>query len=517
MPAVQTTDPPSAPVATSGGARSRRAAGVEYGLILLALACVEFQAVSLPVRDVPLGIDWQRYLGNALAIAQGDWAAYQTWRGPLHPFLCLFLTPVAGRLLEASQLVSMLAVAGMLLCTAALGRRLAGPWAGAGAAWLLAVWPDLALQARMSTPYPLLAALVVAGLYALNQGIAGDVGVRWPWAVAAGVGFGLAGATDARGLVFGASALVGTMLAFPVDRRRLAAALAFGGLALITRAVIIGRLPVQLLSLPEQIALQRDLHAREAGVAMCVDKRAAAVVVADLWSACGRETAWRNLVRMVPMAPWPWGLVAVLAAAGVRRRTLPLLALILTLLPAAFVVGVEHRYLLPLAGPVAILLVGGLFRTLAVLPGLARSDSGRFVAASVLALVFAIGWRTYAHTLMDRATGRSNEPPSHAQAVRIDALPPIAVAREALRRAIDSAPTGVAVHVVDCAGLSLDSRLYPTPVEEASFNGHSSSRCRKLLAEPSSYYTFILARSPADPSWIVLDDAGADLRVYVGR
>ena len=505
-------------------------------------------AWQLPVRDVPLGIDWQRYLGNALAIAQDDWAAYQLWRGPLHPFVCLLLTPLAGHLLEASQLASALGVGALVLASAALGRRMLGPMGGFWTALLLAGWPDLALLGRMSTPYPMLAGLVAAGIYALDLAflarvrpptrVGARLSPRWMAAGAAGVLFGLAGATDARGLVLAAGASVGVMLvgasppwgaggdAGPTGVARAAAkhVLALLGvlaLAWLTRELIVGRLPVQLLTLGEQVALQRDLHAREAGIRACVDKRAAAVVVSDLWSACGRETAWRNLGRLAGAMPFPWWVGAALGALGLRRRLLPAFCLCLTLLPAAFVVGMEHRYILPLSGALSILLVSGAFRladgAFRLADGVVPLAGGRarLCAAGVLTLALALGWRMRAATLLDRATGVRRQPSGHAQAVRIDALPPIAMARRVLRERAVPGPSG-ALRVVDCAGLSLDERLYPQPVEEAAFNGRSSARCKRLLSGPASPNVWVLARGEADASWVVEAVAGADLRVLRG-
>ena len=174
-----------------------------------------------------------------------------------------------------------------------------------------------------------------------------------------GVLFGLAGATDARGMVLAGAAVAGAVCWSPRAVPRLLAAL---GLALTVRWAVLWRLPVQLLSLGQQIALQRDLHARESRIPTCVDHHAAAVQISELWSPCAAQTAWLNLHRLLPMAPLPIAVIALVALLGVRRRNAPLLGMVLTIVPATLLVGLEHRYLLPLAGPVAVLIGSGVAR-----------------------------------------------------------------------------------------------------------------------------------------------------------
>ncbi len=546
---------------------------IEPVAVLGVIGWVLAEAIALPVRDVPIGTDWQRYLENAVAIQTGEWADYQRWRGPFHALLCLLVTPLAGHLLEASQAVSVMSVGALIATSAALGRRMMGLGGGVCTALLLAGWPDLALQARMSTPYPLLAGLICGGLWALDLGLrATDGRVRPGPSLLAAVLFGLAGATDARGLVFAGAALLavagargqalfadspgargrapgesasvgqerphpracvralsvgsGATAPFPPGTRTREPALKartscrlqfwlrggprFGlalvgilGVAALTRGLIVGQLPVEIFPLADQIALQRDLHAREGGLRVCTDHRGAPVAVSELWSACGRTTAMQNLQRVVQVAPFPIWLVAPFALLGVRRRTFALTILPLTLLPAAFLVGLEHRYVLPLAGPVVVLILAGVSRV-AELPRIVERSRG-FARPVLLAFTlagFATAWRTGTETLSLRA--RSGPPTNgrRAPVTQLDPRNPVATTRGWLRA--NAAPDA---RILDCAGLSLHLRLYPRAVDEGSRNGRSSSRCQKLIGAAAEPKTLVLSRESVNPSWVKVGEA----------
>ena len=489
---------------------------IEPLLIGVAVLYVEWQAAALPLRDQPIGTDWQRYIGNAVAISERQWGDYQAWRGPLHAFVSLAVMPAAGHLLEASQWVSMGAIAVVIAATAALARRMIGPGAGLCAAALLAGWPDLVIQARMSTPYPLFAALTIAGMYALDV----CAGRRWMPAMFAALLFGVAAATDARGGGLAAAAVIGTMIAAsrhsrdpdatPLTEGRWARAtpLAIGAAVLagawLVRAIIVGRVPVQLLSLLEQVALQRDLHAREGGIAACIEHRGVLPGIAELFGPCGQATALSNLARLSAIAPVPWWIVAAVLALGVTRRNAMVVAACLTVLPAAFIVGIEHRYLLPLAGPVAIGLVSGARRI-----GGKRAAVG-WAAVGLAIAGISVGWRFH-----DSLYARMSAPilsgmdPRRAPAVRIVSLPPTSEARGWLREhaSADS-------NIIDCAGLDLDLRLYPWQVNEIAKNGRPSSRCADLLAAPATPNTYVWARGTADPSWVAAPLRAQALRVF---
>ena len=483
-------------------------------LVGLAVLYVEWQAAALPLRDQPIGTDWQRYVGNAVAISERQWGDYQAWRGPLHAFVSLALMPAAGHLLEASQWVSMGAVAVLIAATAALARRMGGPGAGLCAALLLAGWPDLVIQARMSTPYPLFAALTIAGMYALDM----CAGRRWMPAMFAAMLFGLAAATDARGGGLAAAAVIGGTIAAglsapnaarpPQGRWDRAVPVLTGAAVLagawLVRAIVVGRVPVQLLSLLEQVALQRDLHAREGGIAACIEHRGVLPGITELFGQCGQATAVSNLARLSAIAPIPWWIVAAVLALGVQRRNAMVIAVCVTVLPAAFIVGIEHRYLLPLAGPVAILLVSGARRL-----GAKRQIAG-WAAVGVLLAAISVGWRFH-----DSLYARMSAPilsgmdPRRAPAVRIVSLPPTSEARGWLREhaSADS-------NIIDCAGLDLDLRLYPWQVNEIAKNGRPSSRCAELLAAPATPNTYVWARGTADPSWTPAPLKAQALRVF---
>lgn len=485
-------------------------------LVGIAVLYVEWQAAALPLRDQPIGTDWQRYLGNAVAINERQWGDYQAWRSPLHAFISLAVMPAAGHLLEASQWVSMGAIAVVIGATAALARRMVGPGAGLCAAMLLAGWPDMVIQARMSTPYPLFAAFTIAGMYTIDV----CAGRRWMPAMFAALLFGLAAATDARGGGLAAAAVVGTMIAashraralnatpLPEDRWGRAAPVLIGAAVLagawLVRAILVGRVPVQLLSLLEQVALQRDLHAREGGIAACIEHRGVLPGIAELFGPCGQATAMSNLARLSAVAPVPWWIVAGLLALGAQRRNLMLVAVCMTVLPAAFIVGIEHRYLLPLAGPVAILVVAGARRI-----GGRRAVVG-WVAVGVAFAGISVGWRAHdsLHARMS-APKLSGMDPRRAPAVRLVSLPPTSEARGWLREhaRADS-------NIIDCAGLDLDLRLYPWQVNEIARNGRPSSRCVDLLAAPATPNTYVWARGTADPSWTPAPLRAQALRVF---
>lgn len=488
--------------------------------MLAATAWVVASSALLPVRDTPLGSDWPRYLGNAAAIGTRQWDDYQAWRAPLHALVCLALTRF-GHLLEASQAVSMASVGVVVLASAALGRRALGRGGGALVAVLLAGWPDLALQGRMSTPYPLLAALVATALLAADAGAArsrGGLASGGLLALAA-VAAGLAGATDARGLALCGAAFAGTAVA-SVTATRLApgrarralvvcaglGAAACGAFAL--HAAITSQVPVNLFTLGEQVALQRDLHAREGHVPGCFDHHGAAVQLSELWSACARRTGVMNLLRLAPMSPLPALFALGVALLGLRWRLAAPACMLLALVPGTLLVGMEHRYLLPVAGPVAVLFASGALRVGGWLDRVTDGGRGTLAAGVALAAAFALGWRVHADTLLARAT---REDPAHRH-LRIDTPPPVTRARAWLRANVDSDTV-----VIDCAGLTLPVLLFPHPVDAASVNGRSSARCKRLLSGPASATALVLTQVPAgNPSWRTAFDAGDGLLVVSG-
>lgn len=126
-----------------------------------------------------------------------------------------------------------------------------------------------------------------------------------------------------------------------------------------------------------------------------------------------------------------------------------------------------------------------------------------------LVCALAIGWRTHADTLIARAS--ANRPVPGPPRVQLDTPPPITFVRGWLRQ---HAP--VDSHIIDCAGLGLDVRLYPRAVDQASANGRSSGRCARMLAGPPSPNTLVLTRAPPpNPAWTTAFSAG-DLLIVTG-
>ncbi|MBN1335107.1 MAG: hypothetical protein JXB39_04045 [Deltaproteobacteria bacterium] len=515
-------------LAVSGlGGNPRASRGVEIAAI--GVLTLLFVASVLPVLDLdrPTGTDWMSYLKNAVAVATDDWSHYKRWRGPGYAWASLAAARVTGGLVAGSILVSLVSATALVPLTALFGRRIAGPEAGVLAAALVVGWADLRLHAIASTPYALFAALLLLGTVAAlgpaevagNDGTAlpggsegPPVGRRTAWAraVLAGTAFGCAYATDPRasaiaGLVLlgeaGAAILTGAKArrsSAGVGRRawvRLATTALAALVALVVGAGSLAALPVDLLPLKEQIALQRDLHARETAHG-CGPKGPELPTLADFVGPCGRSTLRGNLVRGQRATPVDPAFIAGLVALGlvvVRRGRMAVLAPLLPLAPALFILGVQNRYFLPaapgmaVAGGAALAWLAGAPRREPTVTPIALPWTPRGVATTVALLCVvaasAWGWARSPGTLwseVHRGTtlGFSLQSGAYSEAA------------SAIRRGVRPRD-----RVVDCTRAGLPERLWPHPVLDWSPKGgaHVSQACHRLIAQ-----------EPRTPTWILL-------------
>ncbi len=436
--------------------------------------------------DQPVGTDWFDYLGNAAAVGDGAWDRYHDWRGPLHAWACLALLPLSGGLIAASQHVALLTATALLPLTWWLGRLLLGRWPALLAVGLLAGWADLRLFAVYSTPYALLAATGTLGLALTVASRARPV-----LAVPAGIALGAAIATDQRGLVFVAAVAVAAGLDAlrplpsaaprPLDalgspaplRRRLAPVFVATALAFAIGGGALAALPVTLRPLSEQVALQRELHARE-GAEQCAGEPS----LAQVFGPCGRATLSNNLgasgdVFPVELATLVVLLVVGLAASPGARAWL--LLPILPTLPSLVLVGAQHRYFVPLAPLFALLAGAGLAWAASAAGRAPRGTVGR--GPGLLALVVVVGlgvaWHTAPGTLWTRAhTGKGIDPGSLLEGPSVYGR-----VRAALAPRLGPRDT-----VVDCARAGMGLRVYPHRVEDAPpVAGELSRDCAVLV------------------------------------
>ena len=505
------------------GARPRVTPRVQVAAIVL--LTLLFAASALPLVDPsrPYGTDWMVYLRNAIAIATDDWDHYQRWRGPGHAWASLAAAKIAGGLVEGSILVSFLAATSLVPLTALLGRRVASPEAGILGAALLAGWADLRLYAISSTPYALYAALILAGTVAILGPDGARDGDRAPWtnwlfAGLAGVAFGFAFATDQRagpvvGIVLlgeaGAALLGGWRARGPAARpgrgrrvrRHLAATAITALVAFAIGAGTLATFPVPLLSVGEQVVLQRDLNARE-GVGDCMAKGPVLPTLADLVGPCGRTTLRANLVRGQDAVPVELGMLAGFVLLGlvvVRRGRAALVAPLLPIVPSVLILGVQNRYFVPMAPGLAA--AGGA--ALAWLAGDAVAVGTARRAASVLALAGALaapawGWARSPGTTWSRANEGDGFGASPFSG-------PYAKATAAIREGFEEGDG-----IIDCAHAGLRERLWPRPVENWSLGGSqaASNPCSRLVAKGTRTPTWVVAQvrasAPVSPTWEVV-------------
>ncbi len=459
-------------------------------------------ALSLAPLSEPLGIDVQRYLGNAVAISTEEWTRYHTWRGPLHAWALLGLAPWMGGLVPASQVLALFAVTSLLPLTWWMGRALWGQWPALLGLGVLVSWPDLALFARTSTPYPLVALLVVAGL---ASGLAA-LRHHWGWSVVAGSCLGLCVGADVRGGVLAASVLgsLALLAATRTQWRRGGLLLVVaGGLSMGLGSAVLDSIPVKLTPLAEQVQFQRELHGRQ-GPPNC-DETPVALGLGAVWTPCAWETLRANLARAEGATPVPMALLLLLGVLGAFRRpegdrwaALLLWLPMLPAVPAVILVGVEARYLLPWAALWAPLVGSGL-----VVLAERVSRPRRALAVAFLAVLgLGIAWWLHPGTRLDHAR-TPGSPDAGPGAGRLLHRSPLAAVAEAI-----GDPVGKD-RVVDCTRAGLDIWLHPFSVEtlRPGRGERWHPRCSRLLeAGPSPQRgTWVLVRirpgSTASGGW----------------
>lgn len=461
---------------------------------MVALATLAFVvwARLLPYDDWPLGDGWNRYLGNAIVLAEGRWEAWHAWRGPVHAGATLALTPLAGTLVRASQAVALLSTAALLPLTWALARRLVGPRAALVALGLLLAWPDLRLFAWFSGPYPLQGALLAGGALAL-------LAPARAAPLAAGLCLGLAAATDARAALQGAALLAGLAGRGATPSRALAAAAVAG----LVGTALVALLPADLHSLRELAALQRA-HAAPLVAECARGGPAAALSLADLLGPCARGMLALNLDRAreaVPDALFPLAPLAALGLLPRQRAPAPLglLPPLLVTLPSVLLVAVQHRYLVPLAPFAAVLAAAGLDRLGRGTPWI-----------GLVPLAAGLAWHVGGPTLLTRAGGARG-----GTATADLARPgPVVLAARAVR---DAHRPGE--RVLDCANGNLRERLWPIPVETVQPGAGGPPRaCRAALAAPGAGWVLVRPGPGLvlGPGWTAVTGAPPGVTLYRG-
>jgi len=481
-------------------------------LVAVVTAGFALWALSLVPLSEPLGTDVQRYLGNAVALGTGELGGYHTWRAPLHAWAILGLAPWVGGLVPASQILALAAITGLLPLTWWLGRRLWGPWTGLLAVGLLAAWPDLGLFARASTPYPLNALLLTAGL------AAGVAALERPrvWAPACGLALGLCVGGDVRGGALAVAVLAAVAVLGQSPLRTAGVVLAAGLLAAGVGLGVRATLPLPLTPLSEQIQFQRELHA-QGGPPTCRGVPAP-LGPAAVFTPCARDTLRSNLARGRAASPVPMAVWAGLVAVGVvtrRRRGAPLLLPVLGALPTAMLVGFEGRYLLPLATPLALLGAAGL--------AACTQRPPRWGGAGAVAVVVGLGlaWHHHPGTALAHASTPGG-PGSAPGAGRLLIRSPLALVADRL----SAGEPGD--RLVDCTRSGLRTWVYPRPVETwRPARGHRlDKRCGQVLAATPVRTTWVLLRlrpgSQAPQPWdeVLRDplaDAGGQLVLLHGE
>jgi hypothetical protein len=467
---------------------------VELGLVGVLSVFVLFQSARGEVWDEPLGQDANRYLKNAWAIGIHAWPLYHPWRGPLHALLTLAI-PLP--LIPASKALSIGATVLTIPATWWLGRAVLGPRAALIATFLLAFWPDLWWTARFSTPYPLLALLVVVGLGCAARGLHHPA-----WAVGAALLFTLAIATDLRAQGFAIVVAIVAIAASsgPLGRRSGLALVGAMLAATLASRGLLGMFPVPL----EPVSQQVQEHSRLLADIPACRLVAGSAIPTDLLGPCGRHLLVDNLARTQTMAPVSAMLLVGLAGLGVwrcyQKATLPISLLvlpILTLIPAYLMTLVEHRYLMPVL-PLAFLLVGS---GIAYLGDLTPRPYGL-----ALAPILAAAWVAWPGTIWARAN--DPVPGKHTFVVPRGTALPITLAA----RVLAGAPS--TDHIVDCATADLQIRLYPRPVQLIGNPKRLSAHCAKLVTDgpDKDERTWILVRAPAErwAGWETLWAADSD-------
>ncbi len=360
------------------------------------------------------GYRWPDYVFMAWMIERAHPALYDPFRYPLHGALVAWVGERLGSYPDAATLIASLSVLGIVAGAGLGARALANPWAGALAALTVPMCIPVADAARWGNLYPLL-----AGFTALAVGAAAVL-ARWPnagTALFAGAAAALAWGTDARGLPVAAlvagAALLGAGRALRA-RGALAALLVAGAFAapLVAAPRLIHGWGVEVrraVRTEQYVELQRGVvrhwafHANDPALeAACTGLRDADMLRPSfLGTPCSRVMLRHNLERTLPRQA-PFGAATWLLALGLllpgRRGwaataqggAIGLGVVGLVLLSSALM-PLPERYVLQLAGPLAMLAPAALGRLADTLPA-----GGSATVANVLfAAAAAFGvWRT---------------------------------------------------------------------------------------------------------------------------
>lgn len=427
---------------------------VVAGVVVLFAASVAMAGLG----DVPMGDGWMRYLRNVQVLDTGQWDQWQRWRAPGHAWALHALMSVAGGLVQGAHLLTLVSTALLLLATWGLGWKVFGRWPALFALLFLAGWPDLRVMALQTTPYAAVSLLLATGAGLCLLGLE-----RRPWlGLGAGLVLGLAWGTDLRASGLSVLLAGACLMASAWREVRWRGPLVALGLLLVAvplSQALLRSVPVQILPLSQQIALQRDLNAQNVG-ADCFQAHGRMPALSDLLLDCTRRTAlgnWNKLRDWLPVPAWLAALLAVLGAFSLPRsrswRLLPHLALLVPAVGTFAMVPFYHRYCMLIAAPAATLGGAGLWWILRRLGPRAGPLSG-----CLLLLGLAVAWQGSPDTLLARVQGR--------QDVRRGALPAGLTANNEVARLVRTVrqEVGPDAPLTDCTRLDLGLRLYPRPV-----------------------------------------------------
>lgn len=311
------------------------------------------------------GYSWHSYANLAWYVARRMSEQYDTFRGILHGGLLGHLGEVMGSYANASILIAS-CCGGLMVASAGLAARaLAGPWAGGLAAAIVPLTANTAHCVRWANSYPLLAATTGAA-WALAVAAA-----RWNSRVLsglAGLGAGLAWATDPRGLIAIAAALPLIILT------RSARCVVVFLLALLSMPIVrrffawpshLEKGTETMLSIQREVVERWVAHSRVSPLQDACEG-VEVLTAAAVFGACGMEMLQLNLARLLPFSP----LGGMLTAAGLlllllpgHQRWLRLVAAgsgLVGLGAVAVLTPMVDRYLLQFVVPVTALAAAGL-------------------------------------------------------------------------------------------------------------------------------------------------------------
>lgn len=332
--------------------------------------------------DGPWGYGWPEYLTQAFVVTRRVDGRYNPFREPFHAELVGRIGDALGSFTDGAAVVSSAAMLLAVFAAGLGGRALAGPWAGAVAAASLGLLRVTADATHWGNHYPLLAGtagLALAGSVALLRAHPHAV-LQGAMATLAGVGGGLAWATDRRGLlVFPLVILAGLIPVLRAPKRR------FWVLPLVILPLGLGPLitaqtrpiPAQHVDAEKMRTIQQDVvsrfvrNSKDPALQAACPAEALSLEPAALLRPCAREMVRYNLVQILPLhlplGIWATGLALLMWGLPGRRRrwgTIQgllaagslgggvLLVMALTPMPHRYVV--PSAVLLHLAAPVAL-------------------------------------------------------------------------------------------------------------------------------------------------------------------